>query len=48
MDVAPTGEDVEQMSTDSSGGEEFEEKIDDPSTEFFTNDDFFSQHCLNH
>ncbi len=40
MDAVPTGEDVERMSIDSSG-EEFEEKIDDPSTDFLTNDDSF-------
>ncbi len=40
MDATLTGEDVEQMSVDSSG-EEFEEKIDDPSTDFLTNDDSF-------
>ncbi len=41
MDATPTEEDVERMNTDSSGGEEFEEKIDVPSTEIFANDDSF-------
>ncbi len=40
MDAAPTGEDVERMSVDSSG-EEFEEIIDHPSTEIFINGDSF-------
>ncbi len=40
MDAVLTGEDVEQMSIDSSG-EEFEEKTDDPSTEIFINDNSF-------
>ncbi len=39
--VAPTEETVEQISTDSSGGEELEEKFDDPSAEMFSNDDSF-------
>ncbi len=39
-DATPTEEEVERMSTDSSG-EEFEEKIDDPSTEIFANADCF-------
>ncbi len=41
MDAAPTEEGVEHISTDSSGGEEFEQKIDAPSTELFSNDDSF-------
>ncbi len=40
MDTTLTSEDVKQMSIDSSG-EEFEEKIGDPSTDFLTNDDSF-------
>ncbi len=41
VDVTPTEKTVEQISTDLSAGEEFEEKFDDPSTETFSNDDSF-------